>query len=443
MTDTATTGQGQEAAPMGVGAAGQEVAGQEVAGQEVAGQEVAGQGAARPDVARGWWLTRLADHNPFYLLSGVCLLLGCFLVSSAVGEEREWAAGLLLGLLATTWAYELIALGLGIYLVRRLGLTRDGAYLLAVALVLFVDGALLYNELMMLAPRLASGVAIAALVLAAVKLGVLVRLLGVPLNARAWVLVGVSLGVLLSLPGAVRTLAQAEMLSAAWLYGAWWLAGALVALHGLERLRRDVGEVSAVARFLRGAVLVLPWGSVVGHLLALHYVFEQALLLDHVGPMLLGLMVYVCAQMRGPGQGRAVVAAILGLWAVIVSLPAAAELDFTLVWAGDWPVTSLRLMLIAAGLAWLAVAAAQRRGWWLTGLSLLVFVLAGAGHTRQAIREGLVNWWHKGVEHARGLLPETQMQWGLTVLVLAFVFLAVGLAVSVVGARLRRRGGGP
>ena len=420
MTDTATTGQGQELAP--------------------AATQVPAAEAATGEAGTGSWLTRLADHNPFYLLSGVCLLLGCFLVSSAVGEEREWAAGLLLGLLATTWAYELIALGLGIYLVRRLGLARDGAYLLAVALVLLVDGALLYNELMMLAPRLATGVAVAALVLAAVKLGLLVRLLDVPLNVRAWVLVGASLLVLLSLPGAVRALAQAEMLDAAWLYGGWWLAGTLVAVHGVERLRRDVGEVSTLARLVRGAVLVLPWVSVVGHLLALHYVFEQRLLLDHVGPMLLGLMVYACAQMRGPGQGRAVMAAFMGLWAVIVSLPAAAELEFALAWAGDWPVTSLRLMLIATGLAWLVVTAVQRRGWWLAGLSLLVFVLAGAGHTRQAIRDGLVQWWNDGLERVRGLLPETQMQWGLTVLVLAFVFLAVGLAVSVVGARVRRQG---
>lgn len=392
------------------------------------------------------WLHRLADHNPFYLLSGVCLLLGCFLISSALGTEREWVVGLLLGLLATVWLYELIVLGLGIYLARSLGLRRDAIYLLALASVLLVDGTLIYNELMMLAPRIGAAVGVVAFVLAVVKVGVLARLLGMSLSARAWALLCVSLAVLLILPGVVRSLGQNELLSSGWMYGGWWIIAALLAAHAIEALRkgaagRDAKGDPAVQRFVRRALLVLPWVSVIGHMLALHYVFEQPLLADHLGPLLLGAMVYLLGQM-GPEagrHGRAVVAALLGLGAIALSLPAAGELQWTMPAAGDWPVGSLRVMLVVTGVAWL-VAAVMVRGWWLTALSALAFVLAWAGHTTAAIRERVGTWGEWSVDTGRNLLPETQLQWGLAILVLAFVLLAVGAGVSLLGSRRRTPG---
>src|SRR5262249_16844828 len=82
--------------------------------------------AAQKD--RWGWARSIVDHNPFFLLSGVCMLAGCFLISGAVHDNSNRVAKLLL-LLGVLNVYEAAVTGLGLLLARKRGLVSDAAYL--------------------------------------------------------------------------------------------------------------------------------------------------------------------------------------------------------------------------------------------------------------------------------------------------------------------------
>ena len=71
----------------------------------------------------------IMDHNPFLLLSTVCMLLGCHLVNSAL-HARSAEPIQVLGLLLVINLYEACIIPLGLILIRRTGGTaRDGWWL--------------------------------------------------------------------------------------------------------------------------------------------------------------------------------------------------------------------------------------------------------------------------------------------------------------------------
>src|SRR5688500_3738625 len=75
------------------------------------------------------WLLMLMDHNPCYLLSGGCMLLGCFLLNTAL-HTKAGDVGKLLTLLAVVNVYELLLVTLGLALIKRPAFVRDGRILL-------------------------------------------------------------------------------------------------------------------------------------------------------------------------------------------------------------------------------------------------------------------------------------------------------------------------
>ena len=63
----------------------------------------------------------LVRHHPFYLLSALCMIAGCYILNSARSHDPG-DLGALLVLIGTINAYELLLIGLGLFLAR--GLTR-------------------------------------------------------------------------------------------------------------------------------------------------------------------------------------------------------------------------------------------------------------------------------------------------------------------------------
>jgi hypothetical protein len=78
----------------------------------------------------------LADHNPFYLLSALFMLGGCYTLSRslALGPGRT---GSLLVLIGTLNVYEVLVIGLAILLMPRGG-RRDARILLFVEAVILL-----------------------------------------------------------------------------------------------------------------------------------------------------------------------------------------------------------------------------------------------------------------------------------------------------------------
>ncbi|MFA9480385.1 hypothetical protein ACERK3_19105 [Phycisphaerales bacterium AB-hyl4] len=182
--------------------------------------------------SRSAMVQQLVASNPFYLLSGVCLFAGCFLVSTALREERD-QLGPVLALFGVVTLYEWLVLGLGLLLVARRGLTRDGGYLLLLAVLLLADGTFVYNELATMRAGVGGAVNASAVVLGLVKVALIAHVLGVRLAAPQWAVLTLNLTVLMAMPLVFRTLAQAEALSTPVFHGIWWAAGVWLALQAL------------------------------------------------------------------------------------------------------------------------------------------------------------------------------------------------------------------
>src|SRR5436190_21775518 len=87
----------------------------------------------------------LVHNNPFYLLSALCMIAGCFALNSAL-QTRSGELPKLLLLMGTLQLYELLLVGLGLYLIVKHRLDRDGRTLLLLDAVFLVDLTFLNNE---------------------------------------------------------------------------------------------------------------------------------------------------------------------------------------------------------------------------------------------------------------------------------------------------------
>src|SRR3954469_13515686 len=124
---------------------------------------------ARPAVVRFLFRT-----NPFYLLSAMCMLGGCL----ALTNSLSWTSiglGRLLALVVTLNLYEGLLLALGLYLLARRGIVRDGLMLLFLEALFLVDAAFLNVEVFAVDFHVGLAVNAVVLLLAVVKLALLFR----------------------------------------------------------------------------------------------------------------------------------------------------------------------------------------------------------------------------------------------------------------------------
>src|SRR5215207_2380731 len=80
----------------------------------------------------------LVHHNPFYLLSALCMIAGCYALNSAL-QTRSGELPKLLLLMGTLQLYEFLLVGLGLYLIVKHRIDRDGRTLLLLDAVFLVD----------------------------------------------------------------------------------------------------------------------------------------------------------------------------------------------------------------------------------------------------------------------------------------------------------------
>src|SRR5689334_9951335 len=137
--------------------------------------------APRDSARRSGPLRFLVRHNPFYLLSAVCMLAGCL----ALTNSLSWTSigmGRLLALVVTLNFYEALLLGLGLYLLARRGVVRDGLVLLVLEALFLVDAAFLNVEVFAVDLHVGLLTNLAVYALALTKLFVLFRALGLRLD---------------------------------------------------------------------------------------------------------------------------------------------------------------------------------------------------------------------------------------------------------------------
>ena len=136
--------------------------------------------------------------NPFYLLSVVSMLAGCYAMSRGLSETPgQWKP--LVSLMGVLQIYELVLLGLAVLLSRRVRLERDARMAFLLGLLFLVDATYLNTELAAAHPWTALWVALAHLAFLVPKLFVIRDVLGLT-SLRTLTLTVAQISILVYIP---------------------------------------------------------------------------------------------------------------------------------------------------------------------------------------------------------------------------------------------------
>lgn len=373
----------------------------------------------------------LVHHNPFYLLSALSMLAGCYALNSGLGA-RTGDLPKLLALLGVLNAYEGILMGLGLYLIRRRGITRDGRTLLLLQAAFLVDLAFLEAEVGSVSVRTGCLLNLLVLTLALAKAAVVLRGLWGRLPRRLFAFVALQLAVLFLLPTAFTRCGQHQNgnVTPGQFYMAWWAVGALMILYELQArfLRQEAAFDSGLRLFIRRLYVALPIASIVLHLSLLHWVYRVPFVAGDLSPLLIGAA-FVLGRSAHAGRGDVrLLRLMMPLTAIVLSaehapawrLPLAAGLELTptLLVMGMAYVTIVYCFFFARALKLLAAATA-------------VVLFACFGPSWDQIVAGVEWTWDRAIVACRWLADRTAIEWGLTAMLAAFGFLALGAGVSL------------
>jgi hypothetical protein len=369
--------------------------------------------------------------NPFFLLSACCMLGGCIAASNSL----SWVAiplPRLLTLIGTLNVYEMILVLLGAFLVARRGLYRDGLTLLALEAFFLVDVSFLNLEISTGHHLLGLWIDLAVLVLAAIKLTVILRTLGVRNIATPMIFILLQLAAILAIPLVFHWIDTGSA-SPLWFYAGWWIAGLMPALY---ELLCWINRRAIVPREFRGiiiAFLVIPWLSLVGHLGVLHYDYGIDFYGADAAPLLLGLALVLnraAPTALIPRRDLLVLRILLPLAAILVSANNPTQLAFHLHPGGQFLVTPLRLAICGAYCAIVfCLLEPYRIYFFFIGVAALCVNLFGP--TPEQIYAMLSRASKKSSDAAWNFVPKSLAAWGAISMAASFVFLAIGAMVSL------------
>ncbi|MEM9420547.1 MAG: hypothetical protein AAGA25_16075 [Planctomycetota bacterium] len=372
--------------------------------------------------------------HPWFLLSGLFMVVGCMLLNAAA-HQRQDEIGPVLLILAVVTVYEIAVLGIGCRFVgkgRRSGeprTAREGHQLLGLLVVMTADLTFVFNELSV--ADLSIGTTLAGLALAwgLIKIGVATRVAGLRLGGTAWAVVGLSLGLTFGAALIARAVGGTGRLPEWFGHAVWWASAGLLAA-GLWAFSDPRGaERASGLRWLRGLILLVPMTSALLHVLALHWMYDFALESAYLSPMLLGLSVVIMLRVDRSAPKTRRLAEFCGLMGAVTAMMSRDVWRLDLGVLDPIAVTPFRLWLAAAVLGYALVWWRQRT----LGLLLVWPMLGGAavlGHNLGEIIERLSGMAEQVWRVLRWLAPKTLWAWGTVVVGLAFVMLGVGTWTS-------------
>ena len=367
----------------------------------------------------------LVHKNPFYLLSALSMIAGCFAINSDL-SPRAGELGKLLYLLAILNGYEAIVIALGLYLIKKRKIIRDGRTLLLIEAPFLVDLIFLNAEAGSVAFQIGIILNLLALFLALLKAGIVLRVLNGKISRADSAFITAELATLFMLPSAFKWVQHHGPITALHFYLAWWVVGLLLVSY--ELLGRWFGRGEAlkpgVGRTIRHLYVALPIVSLIAHLGMLHWVYNVDFVAANLSPILLGAAVAlhrIVPAAIAPRVMALVMAALLS-----ANQPQLFAIHLT----GRWVLTPGLLMTAAGYLAFAYTLRLRHAIYFLfAGFMVVMFIWTAPMMLQLALicRDGI----RKGLTMLQDALPKTSFQWGMTALTGAFAFLALGAALSL------------
>jgi hypothetical protein len=386
-------------------------------------------------MSRGRLLRLIIDHNPFYLLSALCMLGGLLTLTNSSSYSPIPQRNLLL-LIATLNGYELLLVVLALWLIVSRKLIRDGAILLGIEALFLADTAMLNAELFTIDRRLGGIVNLLLLLLAAAKLAVIFRALRVR-SVGAYVLILANLLMLFALPGLFKQVSTHDngRLSAVAIYAVWWMVGLIPLGFAFVFRRPDIKRAALVDRRPKAhprivtAFVGFAFISILVHLRLSNWVYAVRWEWANLTPLILGLAVCIGTMDRqvhtlAPRRRSQLALPVL---AVLFSLQFSQALIFGF---GPFVLSPMRFALAGAAMVYL-------HGWWLH--RHVYFIVASAvcaasipmGASPADALNNLEMIWNWLVATYRRLHPQTQSDWGILSVIASFILLLLGAAISL------------
>jgi hypothetical protein len=385
-------------------------------------------------------LVRLVtEHNPFYLLSAACMLGSCLTLTNTV-TWNPIATRRLLTLILTLNLYEAALLGIALFLVTRRRHPRDGRMLLLLQAFFLVDFTFLNAEIATSSVAIRTGLLVNGVLflLAAIKIGLVLRVLKPTFTPLQYAFVLLQLAILFATPSLFRWVnIHRHAIGPRDFYALWWIAALLPALYQLLS-KIDVRCAVPLSVSMRAQAaptttyLALPYFSLLTHFGILHYVYDVGFYGANAAPVLLGLTLVlhrVNPTTLMPRRDLLVLRVLLPLAAVLVSLGN----PFTFPVHATYPMltfTPFNLALDAAFLTYvycfLQPNARLFLCTWAVAKSIYIF-----GPSQQQMSRAFDVTWEWTTTSTQRMLPKTIADWGLLGLVGSFAFLALGFWVSL------------
>jgi hypothetical protein len=349
----------------------------------------------------------LIHHNPFYLLSALCMIAGCFALNRDLGLQPGELSRLLL-LVGTLNVYELLLIALGLYLIRARGIERDGRTLLLLEAPLLVDLTFLNSEVAQAHGSAAIILNLLLLTLATLKVGVIFRVLYREFPLRIFGFVMLELVVLFAMPSVFKAITHFGSLTAAQMYFGWVIVALLPVVYEvarwvanqMPRSQRVAFDVPRRAFILR-LYVTLPFISLIAHLAMLHWVYLSRFYLGDAALVSLGISLPLARMQPASAELRSAVMKLriaLPLVAIAMTLIDPVPLAMTV--GGRTPVTPA--LFAAAGAYAIYVYVFLRR-------HALYYLLGGLSSGTMAMF----------------------LQWGVAAIAAGFAFLGIGAVISL------------
>jgi len=390
--------------------------------------------ALSPDVPehRAFLHRVFVEYNPFYLLSALCMLAGLF----ALNNSLDWSPlpkTNLLWMIFTLQVYELLLIGLGIFLLRK-GLVRDAMMLLVLEVFFLADAGFLNAEMFKFDVTKGLIVNIVLLALAMGKIALIFVGARLPPRSGLFAFILVEIVALFGVPGFfahVASLSSVKELSPLAVYAGWWIVGLLPVLYVmLTGGRHSIAHPAVAVRGLARVLLIVPFVSILAHLCTDNWVYDVRFHLANVAPLILGLSLAAGHYETRSGSvvARARTQLLLPLLAIALSAFPPYSLVFPVV--GEFYLSPFRLVMFVAGMIYLD-------GFFYFREALFIFAAIGAflGSTMGVSLPATGATAGQGVKWSFGqmwrLVPRSATHWGITSVAMAFVLLAVGALISL------------